>query len=471
MAKRQERKKPGNEAKKKPAEASLTEFDKLLRFILAFRGRFALAFMRGEDRKQREGVLASLGDLLKEKKIELRHIDLTYREVTDLLSGLREECRQNADIAIVVTGIEASLKGPFLASLNIQRDLISQEIKCPILFWVSTFALNLFAREAPDFHDFRHTVFNFEGAERKEVPTDTAIRASEIRSEEGRGSEERTAYLLAQLEKYQRDEDSLALREKLAYAELLEEIARGYRGERHRTEALVYLEKALDIYKRLKERGREASVLQAIGDIYYFSDNQSKARQNLEKALLIHREIGSRLGEANVLQSLGDVKRMQSDYVEAEKLYQQALPIHREIGDRLGEANLLQSLGHVKRMQSDYVEAEKLYQQALPIHREIGDRLGEANLLQSLGHVKRMQDDYAGAEALYLRALGIYSALDDRYSQGTTLLSMVEVYKALSASQKARSSARRARELLASFPKLVERCDKLLQQLGSTGIV
>lgn len=391
MAKREERKKSESTAKKESEGVTQTEFDKLLRFILTFQGRFALAFICGEDRRQRQGILASLTDLLKEKGVELRHIDLTYREATDLLGTLREECQRSANKVIVVTGIEASLRGRFLASLNLQRDLISQDIKCPLLFWVSAFALNLFAREAPDFHDFRHTVFNFKGAERKEVPTDTAIRASEIRSEEGRGSEERTAYLLAQLEKYQRDEDSLALREKLAYAELLEEIARGYRGERHRTEALVYLEKALDIYKRLKERGREASVLQAIGDIYYFSDNQSKARQNLEKALLIHREIGSRLGEANVL--------------------------------------------------------------------------------QGLGHVKRMQGDYTEAEALYLRALGIYSALDDRYSQGITLLSMVEVYKALSASQKARSSARRARELLASFPKLVERCDKLLQQLGSTGIL
>ena len=103
MAKRQERKKPGNRAKKGLGGTGLTEFDKLLRFILTFQGRFALAFICGEDRWQRQGVLASLADLLKEKGVELGHIDLTYREVTDLLGTLKEECR--GDRAIVFTGV------------------------------------------------------------------------------------------------------------------------------------------------------------------------------------------------------------------------------------------------------------------------------------------------------------------------------------------------------------------------------
>ena len=78
--------------------------------------------------------MASLSDLLRAKGIEVRQIDLTYREVSDLYSTLKEECRQHGPAAIVVTGIEASLKGNLLASLNIQRDLISREVNCPLLF-------------------------------------------------------------------------------------------------------------------------------------------------------------------------------------------------------------------------------------------------------------------------------------------------------------------------------------------------
>src|SRR3989304_854032 len=128
VAKREERKKSESTAKKESKGVTQTEFDKLLRFILTFQGRFALAFICGEDRRQRQGILASLTDLLKEKGVELRHIDLTYREATDLLGTLREECQRSANKVIVVTGIEASLRERFLASLNLQRDMISQDI-------------------------------------------------------------------------------------------------------------------------------------------------------------------------------------------------------------------------------------------------------------------------------------------------------------------------------------------------------
>ena len=159
MAKSQKLRTP-KAAEKKPERAASSEFDKLLRFVVTFQGRFALGFLCGEDRRQRDRVLASLADLLIEKKIKLTLVDLTFREATDLLGTLKEKCRQTNRATIVVTVVEPSFKSNFLASLNVQRDLISQQIKCPLLFWVSPFALTLFARETPDFYDFRYTVFN-----------------------------------------------------------------------------------------------------------------------------------------------------------------------------------------------------------------------------------------------------------------------------------------------------------------------
>ena len=235
MAKGRGRKKPTHKANRKLEAPRPTEFDKLLRFVVTFQGRFALAFICGEDRRQRQGVLASLADLLRERGIELRQIDLTYREVTDLYSILKEECRQNSPAAIVVTGIEASLNGSLLASLNIQRDLISREVRCPLLFWVSSFALTLMAREAPDFYDFRHTVFNFKSAGDAQtvMSRDPIPRDYTPRFDQEHRSESREAFLLDQLERYQKDEDRLEPRDRMAYGELLEEVARSYRDERY----------------------------------------------------------------------------------------------------------------------------------------------------------------------------------------------------------------------------------------------
>lgn len=187
-------------AENKTLSDSVSEFDKLLRFIVNFQGRFALAFICGEDHRQREGVLASLADLLKEKHLNLRHIDLTFRQATDLLTTLKQEYSQTENAAIVVTAVEQSLNSNFLASLNVQRDLISVQIRCPILFWVSTFALNLFAREAPDFYDFRQTVFNFPGTQPNEAfrTTDITPQVTLPLESPVKGLAERTSYLLRQ---------------------------------------------------------------------------------------------------------------------------------------------------------------------------------------------------------------------------------------------------------------------------------
>jgi hypothetical protein len=251
------RKKPTGKVNGKSEAPRPTEFDKLLRFIVTFPGRFALAFICGEDRRQRQGVLASLSDLLRAKGIELRQIDLSYRDVTDLYSTLKEECHQHSPAAIVVTGIEASLKGHLLASLNIQRDLISREVNCPLLFWVSNFALTIIAREAPDFYDFRYTVFNFKSARDRQplMSQDTLLRDPTALFDRVEGSESRATFLLDQLERYQKDESRLEPRDRMAYGELLEEVARSYRDKIYRTEALIYLERALKIYSELQDKG------------------------------------------------------------------------------------------------------------------------------------------------------------------------------------------------------------------------
>jgi tetratricopeptide (TPR) repeat protein len=388
VSKGRARKKPTNKMNRKVEAQRPTEFDKLLRFIVTFQGRFALAFICGEDRRQRQGVLASLADLLRAKGIDLRQIDLTYREVTDLFSTMKEECHQYSPAAIVVTGIEASLKGKLLASLNIQRDLISREVNCPLLFWVSNFALTVIAREAPDFYDFRYTVFNFRSAKDRQplMNQDTILRDHTALFGLGQGAESRTTFLFDQLERYQKDEDRLEPLDRMAYGELLEEVARSYRDKIYRTEALIYLERALKIYSELQEKGREAAVLKAIRDIYYLADNQVKAAENLAKAL--------------------------------------------------------------------------------ETYREIGDRLGEANVLWSQGYVKHMQGASAEAEQLYSKAFGIYASIDDKYGQSATLLLLAEVYRALGDQEKARSLADQAKELLASFPQMVQKGEHTMQELS-----
>jgi tetratricopeptide (TPR) repeat protein len=176
---------------------------------------------------------------------------------------------------------------------------------------------------------------------------DTVPRDYTTRFDHARKSENREAFLLDQLERFQKDESSLAPRDRMAYGELLEEVARSYRDKIYRTEALMYLERALKIHGELQEKGREAAVLKAIADIYYLADNQVKAEENLAKALAVYCESGDRLGEADALHSLGQVKRSQEAYAEAEQLYSAAFEIYASIDDKYSQGATLLLLAEV----------------------------------------------------------------------------------------------------------------------------
>jgi tetratricopeptide (TPR) repeat protein len=209
-------------------------------------------------------------------------------------------------------------------------------------------------------------VFNLKSAQDSQplMSRDTIPRDHTTLFDQVGRSERRTTFLLQQLERYQKDESRIEPRDRIAYGELLEEVARSYRDERHRTEALIYLEQALKIYSELQEKGREAAVLQAIADIYYFADNHAKATESLAKALPLHREIGDRLGEANALQSLGHVKRMQAAYGEAEQLYLRAIEIYSSIDDKYSQGVTLLSLARVYHALGDGQRAKASADQA-----------------------------------------------------------------------------------------------------------
>jgi RNA polymerase-interacting CarD/CdnL/TRCF family regulator len=80
--------------------------------------------------------------------------------------------------------------------------------------------------------------------------------------------------------------------------------------------------------------------------------------------------------------------------------------------------------------------------------------------------VKRLQGASAGAGQLYSKAFEIYTSIDDKYSQRATLLSLAEVYRALGDQEKVRSLADQAKELLASFPQMVQKGEHTMQELS-----
>jgi tetratricopeptide (TPR) repeat protein len=467
------------------SEVPLTEFEKLKRFFLWHRGKFALGLVRVNNPRQRDGVIASLQDELSREGLKLIRLDFSHRQVRSLLRGLEGEgIRQRLDarpdgLALAITGLEGSAflqsgdqsRPVLFAALNLEREAIVERFPLPITLWLTDLAMDRLAEHAPDFHDFYSALFVLPSpGPPPERVVEPEIKAPYLRLPFSEALiAERMGILQGRIDELRRLGPTRPA-DILRLAQLLAEMADLYLASERaqdKTMAIPLLDEALRLCQELGERKGEADALAKIGEIRWWADQHEEARRRYEEALPIFREIGDRLGEANTIRALGHVHMALAEYGEARARYQEALPIYREIGHRLGEANTIKSLGDVHRMLAEYGEARARYQEALPIYREIGNRLGEANTIQALGDLHRSQKEYALALARYEEAIAIYQGIGDRYSIAQTLWRVGRVWAEQREIQRATEAFRKAEAIFREIGVRYweEQCREVLEEL------
>ena len=380
-----------------PSEEGLPTYRRLLRFVVAHRGQFALGIVRVNHPLRREGLVASMRDSLSREGMHLfvldlsqRHIDSLYDELL-LQEELRSEVRRGKDAtALALLGLEGSIETApypggrlprFLATLNLQRDNISTRFPVPTTVWLSDYAMDQLADGAPDFFDYYAGLFAFRAAEGERMPQ-PEVGAPQAPDE---GVPAVSAeYLEARIDLLQERQSELTRRkpleqrDKQRLAELLEQLGEVYSSYRDKGAAVAYFRQAARAFAGLGDRKAQVRVVTRLADSYYGSYRYEEARGRYEEALPIYREIGDRLGEANAIKSLGDVHRMVAEYEEARGRYEEALPIYREIGARLGEANAIRGMAEVAAARNEQTLASRFFLESLTISRDIGDRRGSA---------------------------------------------------------------------------------------------
>ncbi|MEB3220411.1 MAG: CHAT domain-containing protein [Nostocales cyanobacterium 94392] len=222
----------------------------------------------------------------------------------------------------------------------------------------------------------------------------------------------------------------IMLTKKRQAGRLLEQ---GY--EQHETSqfqaALLSWEKALQIYREIKDRQGEGTVLGSFGIAYRYTGDYPKAINYQQQSLVIAKEIKDRLGEANALGNLGNVYDSLGDYPKAIEYQQQSLVIAKEIKYRKGEANALGNLGNVYDSLGDYPKAIDYHQQHLEIAREIKHRKGEGNALGNLGLAYLYLGDYPKSIEYQQQRLEIAREIKDRQGEGQSLGNLGIAYVSL----------------------------------------
>lgn len=195
--------------------------------------------------------------------------------------------------------------------------------------------------------------------------------------------------------------------------------------------ALHYTEQDLAIARERKDREREGVALGNLGDIYRNLGDIHRAFEYYKQKLEIVHGTGDRRGEGNTLMSLGLAHIAQGEVNEALDHFNQSLGIFQIIGDKRGEGSALGNLGNTYAQLRKTEDAIGYYKQSLKIAREISDRLGESNICGNLGNVYRAQGKLSEAINFYEQGLEIAREVHNRRGEGNILGSLGIAYDRL----------------------------------------
>jgi CHAT domain-containing protein/Flp pilus assembly protein TadD len=175
------------------------------------------------------------------------------------------------------------------------------------------------------------------------------------------------------------------------------------------SDALVYHNKALKIFKDIKDTESHSSALNNLGVVYQNLGQSEKALNHYQQALETQTNPS---GKATIKSNIGSVWQAQGNYEQALALYQEALEIVEQEGNTLEKGRILNLIGSVQNQLQQPQQALYTLHRALDIRRDIQDRPGEGTTLDNFGTVYRGLAEYETALDYYNQALEIARTAD-----------------------------------------------------------
>ena len=185
-----------------------------------------------------------------------------------------------------------------------------------------------------------------------------------------------------------------------------------YGGLREYAKAIKYHEEHLQIAREMRLE-TEWNILLDLGSAYASLGNYAKAIEYLQQSLIVAQKIKNTKAEGQVLGNLGLYYKNQGDYLKAIEYQQKCLQIARQIKDREMEVIALSNLGNVYSLQKEHTKAIEYHQQSLQIWREIKQRQGEGKTLGNLGLAFQGQGNNSKALEYMQQSLAIAQEIKD----------------------------------------------------------
>ncbi|MEP7374752.1 MAG: tetratricopeptide repeat protein [Chitinophagaceae bacterium] len=221
--------------------------------------------------------------------------------------------------------------------------------------------------------------------------------------------------------------DSLSYKKGLAEANRCRGVILSFRGD---SSGMLYLVKALDMFRQLNYKRGIAATLNNQNEFYFRRKQYSKALDVLFQSLDLFTELQDKEAIGAVINQIGNVYNFQSNFSAALEYYLKALSIRREINDKPGTAFTLNRVGDMYSKLGQLPEALGYYRQSLQMAQEIGRKQNIIDAAISIGSVYQRQEKYKEALEYFNISLKAEDDFFGKDSMSRSYMYIGQVYQA-----------------------------------------
>ncbi len=188
-------------------------------------------------------------------------------------------------------------------------------------------------------------------------------------------------------------------------------LCKSYNAVGEYQKGLEHCERGVRLAESSSDKNLQALSLDSLGQIQWYLDNPTTAIDCYKKALEIWRKLKNRLGEAETLLNLGYLEFQFGETEQAQRTANTALNLYHVKKNPRGESLVLIALGHFASRLGDKQKALDYYERSLKLSRLVKELKGEAGALIGIAYIYEGFGEIDKAFAYNNQALNIFRKL------------------------------------------------------------
>ena len=207
--------------------------------------------------------------------------------------------------------------------------------------------------------------------------------------------------------------DSLNYPKGKAAAQLI--ICKTYESGIKYDSIMVHCKEAISFYEKTKQEEQLAWAYDYTGIIYDITGKREKAIGYLDKGLNLFKKLNHKVGIAYCLNDLAVIHNFKGEFIEASELYFEALKHLEEANNLEGQARVHACLGYFYRRQLLNEKAKMAFERSEGIAKYIGDLNWEAMAKSGLVKIHKAEQKFETALETNQEILKISETLQSNY--------------------------------------------------------